>query len=521
LIAAGMLLLLALLLATPAYSQQATCEVDGTTANCTDVPAGGISYISGITDVNVGDGEEGVAVVTPGVTGIELYQYGSTGDSDIDTNFGIILWDTDGNESTDPVSVLSGNGTDPVLFGGEFIYAGDGDPPETFMIGSETYSGDELAELLLESSAAAGGTVTGFLTVNNEAPLTTTTAGGIAATSQGGHGGRGSCWTILLIYTHCNDGLSGGDAGSVAVNNDAAITVNGTAAGQHGITAISQGGNGGKGGEFIGAIATAGGGGNGGAGGDVAVMLGTESAITTHSPESHGVLAKSSGGDGGAAGWIGGLLAFGDDGGNGGNAGNVTVDNDGSILTTGWNSHGILAQSIGAGAGSGSDAGGIYAEGGNGGGESDGAMVTINNSGRIETQSSDSFAILAQSIGGGGGDGGGAGGWFTVGGRGGSGGNSGIVSVFDSGTVQTSGDRSTAIFAQSIGGGGGNGGDAVSISPTLSIAIGGAGGLGGDGDEVHVIADGSDIDTSGKDSHGIHAQSIGGGGGNGGRWWRW
>ncbi|MEJ2129207.1 MAG: autotransporter outer membrane beta-barrel domain-containing protein [Woeseiaceae bacterium] len=171
---------------------------------------------------------------------------------------------------------------------------------------------------------------------------------------------------------------------------------------------------------------------------------------------------------------------------------------------------------MGAGAGSGSDAGGIYAVGGKGGGESDGAEVTVNNSGTIETRNDDSYAVFAQSIGGGGGDGGGAGGWFTVGGQGGSGGNSDVVTVVDSGTVMTSGDRSTAIFAQSIGGGGGNGGDAVSISPALSVAVGGDGALGGDGDNVHVLADGSDIDTSGDDSHGIHAQSIGGGGGNGG-----
>ena len=284
----------------------------------------------------------------------------------------------------------------------------------------------------------------------------------------------------------------------------------------HGITAISQGGYGGKGGSFVGLVADAGAGGNGGAGSDVAVALGTESSITTSGPKSHGVFARSRGGNGGAAGWVGGAFAFGDDGGNGGDAGNVKVDNDGSIATRGWNSHGILAQSVGAGAGSGSDVEGAYAEGGNGGGESDGAMVTVNNRGTITTQGADSYGILAQSIGGGGGDGGGAGGWFTVGGRGGSGGGSGVVSIFDSGIVETGGDRSTAIFAQSIGGGGGNGGDAVSIAPAISVAIGGDGGLGGDGNEVHVITEGSNIDTAGNEAYGIHAQSVGGGGGNGG-----
>jgi hypothetical protein len=292
--------------------------------------------------------------------------------------------------------------------------------------------------------------------------------------------------------------------------------VNGAAAGNHGIMAISQGGNGGKGGGFIGLVTNAGAGGNGGAGGDVEVILGTESAITTHGLRSHGVFARSRGGDGGAAGNAPGAIAIGDTGGDGGDAGTVTVDNDGSILTTGGNSHGIYATSVGAGAGGGSTSGGLIAIGGNGGGEADGAEVTINNSGSVTTQNHDSFGLFAQSIGGGGGDGGSASGLFAVGGIAGSGGNSDMVTILDSGTVQTSGDRSSAIFAQSIGGGGGNGGAAISVSPTISVAVGGAGGLGGDGHEVHVTVEGSDIDTAGDNSHGVLAQSVGGGGGNGG-----
>jgi hypothetical protein len=292
----GGVLVLTLMLAVPAYSQADPCEVDGSTANCTDVPEDGIRYVSGITEVNVGDGEEGETVVTPGKKGIELYLYGSTGDSDVDVDFSTILWDTDGDGTTDKVSVVSRNGTDPLMVGDEFILAGTGNPPDTFTIGSDTYSGDELAAFLTDSSVGAGGNVSGFLTVNNEAPFSTTNASGISAVSQGGHGGSGSCWTILLIYTHCNDGSNGGGAGSVAVNNNASITVNGTAEGQHGISAISQGGYGGKGGGFIGLFADAGQGGDGGAGGDVSVTLGSESAITTHGLGSHGVYALSRGG---------------------------------------------------------------------------------------------------------------------------------------------------------------------------------------------------------------------------------
>ena len=246
------------------------------------------------------------------------------------------------------------------------------------------------------------------------------------------------------------------------------------------------------------------------------MTLGEASVITTHGDRSHGVFAQSRGGDGGSGGDADGAIVLGDDGGNGGDAGIVLVVNDGVIATKGRNAHGILARSVGAGAGAGSTADGLYSEGGNGGGESSGAAVTVNNSGTVTTERDDSFGILAQSIGGGGGDGGDAGGWFTVGGRAGSGGGSGVVTINDSGSVSTDGDRSTALFAQSVGGGGGNGGDAVSISEAVAVAVGGAGGLGGAGEKVFVTADGSDIDTAGDSAHGIHAQSVGGGGGNGG-----
>lgn len=511
-------LLVAFVLA-PAYADPEGCETDGTTADCIDVPVDGVRYISnstGVTEVNVGDGVVGETAVTAGTIGIDLFRYGSAGgDTDLETSYETILWDTDGDASTADVSVVSADGATPLLVGGQFIFDNGGDP-NTFTIGADNYTGEGLAEFLATTSIDAGASVTGSLTVNNQASFSTTNASGITANSTGGRGGNGGCWTILFLYSWCDDGDNGGSAGSVAVNNDGAITVNGDAEGQHGISAISQGGAGGNGGGFFGLVSSAGAGGDGGDGGDVSVTLGENSNITTHGVGSHGVFARSRGGDGGSGGDPIAGVALGDKGGNGGDAGNVIVNNDGLILTTGENSHGIYALSVGAGAGSGSDSSGIFAIGGNGGGQSDGAMVTVNNSGLIETRNIDSYGILAQSIGGGGGDGGGAGGWFAVGGSGGSGGNSNVVSVFDSGTVRTSGDRSTAIFAQSIGGGGGNGGDAVAVSSAVSVAVGGNGGLGGDGHEVHVITDGSDIDTSGDYAHGIHAQSIGGGGGNGG-----
>ena len=189
-----------------AEGQTGTCTKLGTTVNCTDVPTGGVNYASGVRTVNVWDEEEGETAVTPGKTGINLYLYGSTGNSDIEMEFEVIPWDTDGDETTDDVDVVRTKGsTEPLMVGDEFIFAFYSDPdddPDTFMIGSETYNGKELAEFLSDSSVGAGGNVAGFLTVNNEAPFSTLDAIGIAATSAGGNGGSGSCWTILFhLYT--------------------------------------------------------------------------------------------------------------------------------------------------------------------------------------------------------------------------------------------------------------------------------------------------------------------------------
>ena len=109
---------------------------------------------------------------------------------------------------------------------------------------------------------------------------------------------------------------------------------------------------------------------------------------------------------------------------------------------------------------------------------------------------------------------------FSIGGQGETGGVGGSVSVDNSGLIDTTGDDAHGIFAQSLGGGGGNGG--MSIAAALSIgsatntpliSIGGFGGDGGNGGSVTVDNSG-EIVTRGANAHGILAQSIGGGGGN-------
>ena len=78
-----------------------------------------------------------------------------------------------------------------------------------------------------------------------------------------------------------------------------------------------------------------------------------------------------------------------------------------------------------------------------------------------------SFGILAQSVGGGGGAGGfsigagiasGASVNFSMGGSAGNGGNASTVNLTSSSVVITHGTDSSAIFGQSVGGGGGQGG---------------------------------------------------------------
>jgi len=71
-------------------------------------------------------------------------------------------------------------------------------------------------------------------------------------------------------------------------------------------------------------------------------------------------------------------------------------------------------------------------------------------------------------------------------------------------------NESSAIFAQSVGGGGGNGGDSVSIGVAIaSVSIGGRGGAGGYSDKVDIInsSDGNII-TAGDRSYGIYARAL-------------
>ncbi len=374
----------------------------------------------------------------------------------------------------------------------------------------------------------------GVVLVENRGQITTTNAQakGVMAQSIGGGGGSASGTGGLVALG--GGGGEGGNGGAVTVRNFGGIETK--QAGGDAIYAQSIGGGGGSGSSSGGLVALGGKGTVGGTGAAVNVL--NEGSLKTAGAKSRGILAQSIGGGGGAGGDGGGLVAIGGSGGVASNGGTVTVENKGQIDTDGNVSHGIQVQSIGGGGGDGGSTGGLVAVGGGGGGGGDGGLVTATNAGRITTAKNDSSGIFAQSVGGGGGNGGSAvavGAFVSVavGGKGGNGGKGGQTTInLNPRTVtiggasqqidpliKTEGDRSNGIFAQSVGGGGGNGGFATSVAVgafgAVSVAVGGSGGKGGDGGKVAINGNGA-VTTEGLNSDGVLAQSVGGGGGNGG-----
>ena len=428
--------------------------------------------------------------------------------------------------------------------------------------------------LTLELGGDGGnGGSAGNASVENGAAITTSgySAHGIIAQSISGGGGAAGMAGGVLSIGGTGGGTSDTNGETAGISHWGVVSTAGDAA--IGIMAQSIGGGGGTGGGSAG-IATVGGSGTaGGAGGQANVNM-TGGSVATLGEMAHGIMAHSIGGGGGNGGnvidmsiglpaaGIGGSASGGGGGGavcvTSANAGNDCLTGAGSgasvaISTAGSGAFGVLAQSIGGGGGNGGNATGGDAGlgsfqiggGGGGGGYASAVDVRFDNL-TLTTQGSHAAGIVAQSIGGGGGTGGSASSYsadigFTasvaVGGTGGSGGAGGEVSVSltDSiiGTGQAGGDVTDAIgiLAQSIGGGGGNGGSSVadaltaavptgedvSLAMSVSTAVGGSGGSSSSADNVTLALDGSTlVATLGASSHGLVAQSIGGGGGNGG-----
>lgn len=345
---------------------------------------------------------------------------------------------------------------------------------------------------------------------------------GIYAEASGGNGGAGGDGGL---FGSGAEGAQGGRGGSVSVTNNGAIRISALLFAR-GIVARANGGRGGDGGD--GALFIGGGGGSGAptsGGGTVNVVNNGDISVSA-AVIADGILASSVGGFGGDGGGGALLGGGGGDGGSGGFGGAITVENNASITVTGLNgrrgilTRGIFAQSVGGGGGDGGSSVSIVALGGAGGAGGSGGRVTITNSqnGSIMTRGVNSDAIFAQSVGGGGGNGGNALGALAIGGSGGGGGSADFVRVTNAGEIATDGVASRGIFAQSVGGGGGNGGNGTAVGPGVAVAIGGSGGQGGNGGTVFaLIEDTSNIATLGRASHGVQVQSVGGGGGDGGQ----
>ncbi len=374
-----------------------------------------------------------------------------------------------------------------------------------------------------------------YAPMNNNYQSQTTLLTSIFVQSVGGNGGQGG--------DGGGNGGVGGLGGLVSVSNYVALsTLN---PGGYGIFAQSLGGWGGSGtngdSSWYGTGGSGGTGSAGASGGNVSVA----NYATIQTPYGIPIFAQSVGGNGGTGGnGSGGWFSSGSggSGGYGGPGGEVYVWNNGNLSSALGGGFGIFAQSVGGGGGNAGISAGLNAIGASGGYAAPGSAVWVDNKAFIITQGVSSVGVYAQSIGGGGGAGGLATGVSAIGGSGGQGGNGGTVNVFNYYPVYTGSACSSinsdgtcgalnfqaatyvsnggafGILAQSIGGGGGNGGMGIStggIVASASIALGGSGGDGGSGGSVYVNNAGP-IATVESNSAGIMAQSIGGGGGTGG-----
>ncbi|CAM4202124.1 Autotransporter domain-containing protein [Bordetella tumbae] len=369
-------------------------------------------------------------------------------------------------------------------------------------------------------SGGDGGKIDVKLGSNVRINTTGDTATAVQAVSRGGGGSNGGEGGVF--YSPGGDGSSGGTGGAVSLSSAATIDTRGKDA--YGLYAASLGGASGNGGKGAGIYAV---GGQGGANSHSStVALRNSGTVSTRGEASHGLFAESIGGDGGAYYGLGQAAMGGDSRSNSPNANGseVVVVNSGSVAVQGKSAKGILAQSIGAGGGNGGSSTGLISIGGDGHSSGNGNTVNVENTGKITTQGEQGYAIHVQSIGGGGGSGAKSEAFglvynLSTGGKGAAAGNGGTatINLGKSSDITTSGADASAVVAQSIGGGGGDGGIATSVgfANVMINSVGGSAGAGGHGGRVQINTDGG-ITTQGAGAVGVLGQSVGGGGGIGG-----
>ena len=305
------------------------------------------------------------------------------------------------------------------------------------------------------------------------------TAAAILLETTGGDGGEAgsSSWQAVGGSVTGRKGGSGGNAGTIVAT--VAGMISGfnpdTSGAGSGLVAASTGGDGGPGGgatEELGS-ATSGGGGNAGNGGDVTIQV-AAGTVTARGPKQAGTGTQETFDANSTPG--------------------KTVALDTSVTAAA-----IMAWSQGGTGGIAGEANGASTHGGSGakGGIGGDVLVSINGDATkaggnqvIGTTGYNAFGVLAVSAGGDGGDGdSGGGAFYRKGGAGANGGDGGVAWIKvanDTSTpyvkIHTTGDDSDALVAISLGGGGGTSGDLTDGSgggAIFSLFIGGLGGTGG------------------------------------------
>ena len=394
---------------------------------------------------------------------------------------------------------------------------------------------------------------------------------GLVARSVGGGGGSGgNVVDVAASLAKTSGSFSvgvGGTGGGGGTGDAANLVSNGRVQTDgnmsHGLVAQSLGGGGGSGGNVhTYAIAASAGGGSNGLAAAASVSVGgsggtgnvagrssiTQSgSVVTSGDMSHGAYVQSIGGGGGDGGNVFGLsvaasldktnssgqaqggrdisatVAVGGSGGTGGRAGSASFTGSAGASTTtnGVRSHAVFVQSLGGGGGNGGNAHSFSAS----------SAIPVDPS-RLAAQKND----LLNKVGKGPGadapkpeTSSGLTASVAVGGKGGSGnvGGDATVVLDSSMTLTTHDSQSYGVFVQSIGGGGGSGGHATSDgfagvdAFAINMYIGGTGGSAGHSGTVKVTSQSRPLSggilTEGEHSHGILAQSIGGGGGESGQ----
>ena len=260
---------------------------------------------------------------------------------------------------------------------------------------------------------------------------------------------------------------------------------------------------------------------SGGDAGVVEVYMASGAIVQTTGDRAHALVLEAVGGAGQSA--TGSATAFtSGNGGDAGNGGTISVTKlAGTISTLGEGSSAVFAYSSSGGQAVIPD---YLIE----------ATATLPDVSKSSSVGKDVRLKIAGLMGQSGGDAGGSFGVFSHPNYPGKGGNGGAVSVvLDEGvSLTTIGTNSPALNLNSLGGQGGRGGNALGVSPTITIpnvgalnigyVVGGDGGQGGSAGDVTLRAEQraalkkASIDTYGANSTGIFAQSLGGSGGVGG-----